>query len=136
MDAADQGFCGRLFFGSCFRIPRSAPLDFLVSVEGRNAIFLADRRLILYIEPFFAPALDRVGEFDIKVVDIRANVDNNATYIVGDVFQVVAPEVEDTFPEAPVRVGAKETLAESDQDRNVQNLFGGQLVQLNLVDEK
>jgi hypothetical protein len=110
MDARNQGFGSRLFFGSCFSIPRSAPLDFLVSVKGRNAIFLADRRFILFVEPLFALSLDRVDEFDIKIVNIWANTDNNATYIVGDVFRVVAPEVEDTFPKAPVRVDAKETL--------------------------
>jgi hypothetical protein len=79
MDARNQGFGSRLFFGSCFSIPGSAPLDFFVSVKGRNAVFLADSIFILYVESLLAPTLDGVGEFNIKIVYIRANADNNAT---------------------------------------------------------
>jgi hypothetical protein len=67
---------------------------------------LGVRRLILYIEPLFAPALDRVSEFGVKIIDIWANIDNNATYIVGDAFRVAAPEIENAFPKALVRVDA------------------------------
>jgi hypothetical protein len=80
--------------------------------------------------------LDGVGKFDVKIVDIRANADNNSTYIVGDIFGVVAPEIKDVFPKALVRLDSQETLAKSDKDRNVENGVGGQLVQLNLIDKK
>jgi hypothetical protein len=86
MDASDQSFYGCPFFGSGFSIPRSAPLNFFVSVKGSNVVFLADKRLVLNVEPLPAPALDRIGEFDIKVVNIWANAYDNATYVVGDVF--------------------------------------------------
>jgi hypothetical protein len=86
MDAGDQSVCSCLSFGCYFSIPRSAPLNFFVNVKGRNAVFLGVRRLIFYIEPLFAPTLDGVSEFDVKIIDIRADTDNNATYIVGDVF--------------------------------------------------
>jgi hypothetical protein len=103
-------------------------LNFFVSVKGRNAVFLGVRRLIFYIEPLFAPTLDGVGEFDVKIINIWANTDNNATYIVGDVFRVVAPEIEDAFPKAPVRVDAQEAFAKCDKDRNVEKRVGGQMV--------
>jgi hypothetical protein len=86
VDASDEGFCGRLFFGSCFSIPRSTPLNFFVSGKGSNAVFLADKILVLNIEPLPTPALDRVGKFDVKIVDIWANAYDNATYVVGDIF--------------------------------------------------
>jgi hypothetical protein len=42
--------------------------------------------------------LDRVREFHVEVINVGMDADTNATYIVGDVPGVVAPEIENVFP--------------------------------------
>ena len=80
-------------------------------VERSKAIFLRIRRFVLDVEPFLAPALDGVGEFQVKISGFWPNTDANTTYIVDGVLRVVAAEVENALPQAPVGVDAKETLA-------------------------
>jgi hypothetical protein len=80
--------------------------------------------------------LDRVREFYIEVINVGTNADTNATYIVGDVPRIVAPKVEDAFPKAPMRMDARETLAKSDKNRNVEERVWGQLMQLDPIDQQ
>jgi hypothetical protein len=69
-------------------------------------------------------------------MDIGTDTDTNATYIVDDVPRVVAPEVEDAFPKAPMRMDAHERLAKSNKNRNVEERIWGQLMQLDPIDEQ
>ena len=105
-NARNQSISGCPFFGCSFGVPGFAPLNFFGSIEGCKTIFLGIRRLVFNVKPFFAPALDGDGKFHIKIVDIGTDADTNATYVVDDVFRVVAPEIKDAFPEAPMRVDA------------------------------
>jgi metal-sulfur cluster biosynthetic enzyme len=111
-------------------------LNFFGSVQWRKTKFLGIRRLVLEVKPLPAPALDRVGEFHIKVSDFGMSTDADTTYVVDDVFRVVAAEVEDAFPEAPVRVDAHETFTKCDKNGDVKERVRGQLVQLDPVDKK
>jgi hypothetical protein len=72
--------------------------------------------------------LDRVGEFYVEVINVGTDADTNATYIVDDVPRIVASEIEDMFPQAPMRMDAEETFAKGDKDRNVEQGVWGQLV--------
>jgi hypothetical protein len=80
--------------------------------------------------------LDGVGEIHVEVVDIGADGDANATHVVYEVLRVVPPEEENKFPEAPVRVDTKETLAEGHKDRDIKKGVWGQLMQLDPVNKK
>lgn len=71
--------------------------------------------------------MDGVGEFD---VDVRADTDNNTTYVVGDIVGAVAAKVENAFPQGPIWFGPEKALAEGDKDGDVENGIGSQLVQL------
>jgi hypothetical protein len=82
------------------------------------------------------PAFDGVGDLHIKVSDFGMDTNADTTYVVDDVLRVVAAEVEDAFPEAPVRVDAQETFTESDKDGDVEERVWGQLVQLDPVDKE
>jgi hypothetical protein len=96
---------------------------------------LGERGLILDVQPFLAPTLDGVRELHVEIIDIGMEADTNTTYIVGDIPRIVAPEVEDAFPKAPMRMDAQETLAMNDKNRNVEERVWGQLMQLDPVDE-
>jgi hypothetical protein len=48
----------------------------------------------------------------------------------------IATEMEKTLPNAPVRVNAKEGLAESDKAGNAQNRIWCELVQLHAIDKQ
>jgi hypothetical protein len=98
MDAGHQGFNGLLFFGSGLCVPGSTPLNFLGSFKWRDTIILRGSRFVLDVQPFLAPPLDRVREFHVEVINVGTDADTNATYIVGDVPRVVAPEIENAFP--------------------------------------
>jgi hypothetical protein len=136
VDAGNQGVSGCFFFGCGLSVPGLAPLNFFGTVKGRKTIFLGGRRVILDVKPFPAPTLDGVGELHVKVVDIRTDADANATHVVDDVLRVVAPEEENAFPEAPVRVDAQETLTEGDKDGDMEKGVWGQLVMLDPVNKK
>jgi hypothetical protein len=136
VDAGNQGVSGRFFFGCDYRVPGFVPLNFFGTVKVRKTIYLGRGGLILDVKPFPAPTLDRVGEFHIEVIDIGADGDANATYIVDDALRVVAPEEENAFPEAPVRVDAQETLTEGDKDGDMEKGVWGQLVMLDPVNKK
>ena len=128
VDALHQGFGSRPFLGSGFRVPRSASENFFGSFKWSNAILLGVDILILDVQPSFAPPLDGVGEFDVEIINVGSNADANAAHIVDDVAGVVAPEVENALPQAPMRMGAEEALAQSDKNRNVEDGVRGQLV--------
>jgi hypothetical protein len=72
--------------------------------------------------------LDGVGKLDIKIVYVGSDADENAAYIVDDAVRVVPPEIKDTFPQAPMRMGPEETFAEADKDRNMEDGIWGQLM--------
>jgi hypothetical protein len=55
--------------------------------------------------------LDGVGEFNVKILDVRADADNNAAYVVSGVVGAIAAKTEDTFPQSPVRRDSEEALA-------------------------
>ena len=97
---------------------------------------MGSRRFILDVKPLLAPALDGVGKLHIKVSDFWPDADANTTYVVDGIPRVVAAEVKDAFPQAPVRVDAQETFAEGDENRDVEERVRGQLVQLNPIDKK
>jgi hypothetical protein len=84
--------------------------------------------LVLDIHPLLAPTLDGVGEFHIRIINIRTNADANAAYIVDDVPRVVLPEVKNAFQQAPMRMDAEETLAERNENGNMEERIRGQLV--------
>jgi hypothetical protein len=98
MDAGHQSFSGCLFLGSGFCVPRSAPLDFFGSFKRRDTILLGGDVLVLDIQPFLAPTLDRVGELNVEIINVGANVDANTADIVDDIPRVVAPEIKNAFP--------------------------------------
>jgi hypothetical protein len=128
MDALHQSIGSRLFFSSGFCVPRSASENFFGSFKWSNVILLGVDILILDVQPSFAPPLDRVGEFDVKIVNVGSNTDANAAHVVGDVARVVAPEVENSLSQAPMRMGAEDALAQSVKNRDVEDRVGGQLV--------
>jgi hypothetical protein len=80
------------------------------------------------VEPLFAPSLDRVRKFDVEIVDISTNTDYNATYVISDVVGAIAAEAENSFPKNPIRSDSKEALAKRDENRNVKDGIGSQLV--------
>jgi hypothetical protein len=135
-DASNKSVSGRLFFGCSLCVPGLAPLNFFGSIKWRKTKFLGIRRLVLDVKPPSAPALDGVGELYIKVSDFGTDTNAYTTYVVDDVFQVVTAEVEDVFPEAPVRVDAQETFTECNESGDVEERVWGQLVQLDSVDKE
>jgi hypothetical protein len=80
--------------------------------------------------------LDGVGEFDVEVFDIRADANNNTTYVVGDVVGAIAAEAEYALPQSPIRLDPEEALAKGDENRNVEDGIGSQLMKLQPVHEK
>jgi hypothetical protein len=50
------------------------------------------------VEPPFAPSLDRIRKFDVEVIDISSDTDNNAAYVIGGVVGAIAAEAENAFP--------------------------------------
>jgi hypothetical protein len=136
VDGVHQSFSGRLFFGSGLCVSRSAPLNFFGGFNRHDTILLGEGTLVLDIQSSLAPTLDRFREFNVEIINVRADADTNAAYIVDDVPRVVAPEVENAFSQAPMRMDAEETLAESNENGNVEDRIRGQLVQLDPVDEK
>jgi hypothetical protein len=79
--------------------------------------------------------LDGVGKLNIKIIHIGSDADANAAYIVDGVARVVSPEIKDTFPQAPMRMGPEETFAEGDEDRNMEDGIWVQLMQLDPIKE-
>jgi hypothetical protein len=72
--------------------------------------------------------LDGVGEFDIEILDISTDTDNNTTYVIGNVVGAVVVKAENTLPHSPVRLGPEEAFTKSDKDRNVKDGIGSQLM--------
>ena len=90
----------------------------------------------MHIEPSLPPPLDGVGEFDVKVLDIRANANNNTTNVVGNVVGAIAAKAENALPQSPIRLDPEEALAKGDKDRNVEDGVGSQLMQLQPINEE
>jgi hypothetical protein len=97
---------------------------------------LAADGFVLDVQPLFAPSLDGVGELNIKTTYVGSDADANAAYVIDDAARVVPSEIEDTFPQAPMRMGPEETFAEGDEDRNMEDGIWVQLMQLDPIKEK
>jgi hypothetical protein len=54
--------------------------------------------------------LNGVREFDVEVVYVGTDGDDNAANIVGDIVRAVAPEIKDAFPQAPMRMGPEKAF--------------------------
>jgi hypothetical protein len=65
--------------------------------------------------------LDRVGEFDVEIINVRTDTDNNTTYIISDVAGAIAADAENAFPQDPIWMGPEETLTEGDKDRDMED---------------
>jgi hypothetical protein len=126
--ALHQSIGSRSFFGSGFSVPRSAPEDFCGTIKGSNIVFLRVFVLLLDVQPSPTPPLDGFGEFDIEVVDIGMDADNNTAHIVGDIAGAVAAKIEDVLPQAPMRMGPEETFTQGDKDGDVEDGVRGQLM--------
>jgi hypothetical protein len=136
VDALHQSIRSCPFFGSSFSVPGSAPEDFCGTIERSNGVFLRVVVLLLDVQPPLAPPLDGVGEFDVKVVNFRTDADDNAAQIIGDIAGAVAPVIENVLPQAPMRMGPEEALAQGDENRDMEDGVGGQLMQLNPVNKE
>ena len=90
----------------------------------------------MHIEPSFAPPLDGVGEFDVKVLDVRANANNNTTYVVSDVVGAIAAEAKDALPQSPVWLDSEEAFTEGNENCDMEDGVGGQLMQLHPINKK
>lgn len=124
MNTGHQRLCCRFLFFSGLRVLGSAAKNFGTSVERRNVILHRVGAFFANIQPSFAPPLDGVEEFDVKIFDIRANANNNTTYVVGDVVGAIAAEAEDALPQSPIRMDSEEALAESDENRDMEDGIG------------
>jgi hypothetical protein len=91
---------------------------------------------ILHIEPFLALALDRVSKFQIEIAGFRPNADTDTTYVVDGIPRVVATKIEDAFPQDPIGVDAEEAFTKCDENGDMEDGIGSQLVQLNPVNKK
>jgi hypothetical protein len=80
--------------------------------------------------------LDGVGEFDVEIIEVRTNKDNNTTYIVGDFVGAVAVNIENAFPHGPIRMGPEKALAEGDKYGDVKDRIWGQLVQVQPINKE
>ena len=88
------------------------------------------------IHLLLSPTLDRVGEFDVEIFDVRTNIDNNAANVVGDVVGAITAEAENTLPQSPIRLGPEEALTQCDENRDVEDGIGRQLMQLKPIDKQ
>jgi hypothetical protein len=136
MNTGHQRFCRHFLFFGGFRVPGSAVKNFGTSVERSNVVLHRVGAFFANIQPSFAPPLDGVGEFDVKVFDIRANANNNTAYVVGDVVGAIAAEAEDALPQSPIRMDSEEALAESNENRDMEDGIGSQLMQLQPVNKE
>jgi hypothetical protein len=80
--------------------------------------------------------LDGVREFDVKILDVRANANNNTAYVVGDVVGAITAKTEDMLPQSPIRMDSKEAFAESNENRDMKDRIGSQLVKLQPIDKE
>ncbi|KAK1605208.1 hypothetical protein QYE76_028881 [Lolium multiflorum] len=90
----------------------------------------------MYIQPPLAPALDRIRKFDVEIIDVRSNTDDDAANIIGDAVGAITAEAEDAFPQSPVRLDSEKAFAQCDKDRHVQDRIGRQLVKLKPINKK
>jgi hypothetical protein len=79
--------------------------------------------------------LDGIGELDIEIIDIGADAENNTTYIIGDVVGAVAANKKDAFPQAPIWRSPEKAFAQVDEDGDMEDRIGSQLVQLQPIDK-
>ena len=111
MDTGHQCLCRCFFFFSGFSVPGSAAKNLGTSIERSYVVLRRVGAFFVHIEPSFAPSLDGVGEFDVKVLDVRANANNNTAYVVGDVVGAIAAEAENAFPQSPIGRDSEEAFA-------------------------
>ena len=136
MDALHQRFCRRFLFVGSFCIPGAAAEDFLVAVKRGNVVFQRVGAFLMDIQPFFAPPLDGVGEFDVEIFDVRADANNNTAYVVGNIVGAITAEDEDALPHRPISLGSEEALAKGDENRNVEDGVGSELMKLQPIHKK
>ena len=136
MNTRHKCFCRLfLFFGS-FSVPGTAALNFGTSVERDYVVFHRVGTFFVNVEPSFAPSLDRIRKLDVEIINVSSDTDNNAAYVIGGVVGAIAAEAENAFPQSPIRRDSEEAFAKCDENRNVKDGIGGQLVQLNPVNKK
>ena len=68
--------------------------------------------------------MDGVGEFNVKILDIRADANNNTAYVVGNVVGAITAEVEDALPQSPIGMDSKKALAKGNENRNMEDGVG------------
>ena len=90
----------------------------------------------MYIEPSLAPPLDGVGEFDVEVLAVRTNTDNNAADVIGDAVGAITADAENALPQSPIRLDSEEALTQCDKNRHVEDGIGRQLMQLKPIDKE
>jgi hypothetical protein len=136
MNTRHKSFCRLfLFFGS-FSVPGTAALDLGTSVERNYVVLHRVGTFFVNVEPSFAPSLDRIRKLDVEIIDISSDTDNNAAYVIGGVVRAITAEAENAFPQNPIRRNSEEAFAKCDKNGNVKDGIGGQLVQLNPINEK
>ena len=102
--------------------------DFLATIKRSDIVLLRVIVLLMDIKPSFEPPLNRVRELDIEIFDISADADNYTTYIIGGGVGAVAADKEYAFPQAPIGRGPEKAFTEGDEDRDVEDGIGGELV--------
>jgi hypothetical protein len=80
--------------------------------------------------------LDRIRKFDVEIINVSSDTNNNTTYVISGVVRAIAAEAENAFPQSPIRRDSKEAFAQCDKNGNVEDGIRGQLVQLNPVNKK
>jgi hypothetical protein len=72
--------------------------------------------------------LDRVGEFQIEIPGFRSHVDANTIYVVDGISRVVAAEIKDVFPYAPMGMDTEKAFTKGNENRDMKDGVGSQLV--------
>ena len=57
-------------------------------------------------------------------------------YVVGDVVGAITAEAEDALPQSPIRLESEEALAEGNENRDMEDGIGSQLMQLQPVNKE
>jgi hypothetical protein len=116
MNTRHQRLCRLYLFFGGLCVLGAALKNFGTSIERSYVVLHRVGAFFVHIKPSFAPPLDGVGEFDVKVLDVRANANNNTAYVVGDVVGAIAAETEDALPQSPVRMDSEEAFAKGNEN--------------------
>ena len=80
--------------------------------------------------------MDGVGGFNVKILDIRADANNNTAYVVGNIVGAITAEAEDALPQSPIGMDSKKALAKGNENRNMEDGVGSKVVKLQPIHEK